>query len=191
MSRRKLALRLGIAASLRGGIITLVPTAEQFKEFLPPKNFIIAGSLCLKRCYEQAAEFFIKATELAPAWAEAHNDLGMAYKRLGRLVQATEAFKFAINASPYYALAYFNLAGAYRDLGRYGESVSAFQKALNIEPNYPAAYNNLGVTYDLMGRYRKRAKAMISLAHPSPPSRRASHRVDNWWLTCVLCPEVS
>jgi tetratricopeptide (TPR) repeat protein len=164
-----LALRLSIAASLLAGTITLVPAAGGIQGLSTAEDLHNRGVALFKEGrYEQAAEFFIKATELAPRWAEAHNDLGMTYKRLGRLDQAIEAFKLAISVSPDYSLAYFNLAGTYRELGRYEESVAAYQRALNIDPNYPAAYNNLGVTYDLMGHYEDAAKAYLEAIRLEP-----------------------
>lgn len=59
---------------------------------------------------EKAVASLEKAVDLAPALPAAHNLLGIAYRRAGRIDEAREAYTTALRNDPGYALAHYNLA---------------------------------------------------------------------------------
>jgi len=83
-----------------------------------------------------------------------HLNLGVAYKRLGRLEDAMHAYRQAIsiaqrNPGGGYAEAYYNLAIVLREQGRFKDAETAYLRAITIDPDFQDAYFNLAVLYDL------------------------------------------
>src|SRR5436853_3158950 len=86
--------------------------------------------------FQDAVETFKRAIQLKPDYAEAHNDLGMAYCRLNRNDEAIESFRQAIRLNPRLAEAYYNLGTAYYNLGRLQEAMTSFKQAVGLKPDY-------------------------------------------------------
>ena len=71
-----------------------------------------------------------------PNDAEAHFNLGLAYRKSGQIQEA-------IRIKPDHADAHYNLGLAYYDLGRYQEAIASYKEALRINPDLTIARNNL------------------------------------------------
>ncbi len=90
--------------------------------------------------YPQAIEFFNKAIAVNPA-ADSYNELGLAYKQLGRLDQAAQAVRSAIAADPQNTRYRNNLAAILVQGGRSDEAVAELSKV------FPAAVANYNVAF--------------------------------------------
>ena len=62
--------------------------------------------------YEKQVEYYTKAIELAPNWAYAYNNRGVAYFNLGMWMEAKADWDKAVELKPGYRLAVANRAGA-------------------------------------------------------------------------------
>ena len=91
-----------------------------------------------------AVELSGKAIANKPDFAEAHNNLGNAYKDRGRLDEAVAAFRKAVELKPDFAEAHNNLGIALKDRGKLDDVVAAFRKAVELKPDFAEAHNNLG-----------------------------------------------
>lgn len=87
-----------------------------------------------------------------PDNARLHNDLGLAYMRLGRLDEAVSEYKLGLELIPDYADIHYNLGLAYQKLGRTEEAVEEYKTAITLEPGIKDAHNNLGLLYEKVGR---------------------------------------
>ena len=81
-------------------------------------------------------------------------NLGVAYKRLGRLEEAMHAYRQAISIAERspgggYAEAYYNLGIVLREQGRFKDAEAAYLRAIAVDPDFQDAYFNLAVLYDL------------------------------------------
>ena len=108
-----------------------------------------AGSLTLLACqqsvnYGDAVTLYQATLEKNPDCWMAHDGLGVALARIGRLQEALEHYGQALRLKPDYADAYNNLGDALTDLGRSREAIEQIGQALELKPNYAAAHNNLG-----------------------------------------------
>jgi uncharacterized protein (TIGR02466 family) len=72
---------------------------------------------------------------LKPDLAEAHSNLGITLKELGRLDEACSAYTQAITLNPDYAEAHSNLGNTLKELGRLKEAINSFKTAHRINPN--------------------------------------------------------
>ena len=85
-----------------------------------------------------------QALRLKPDYAEAYNNLGIALKDQGQLVEAVAEYQQALRLKPDHAEAHNNLGNALQDQGQLAGAVAHYQQALRLKPDYAEAHNNLG-----------------------------------------------
>jgi tetratricopeptide (TPR) repeat protein len=106
-----------------------------------------------------------------PETAEALNNLGLLFKKIGDYLKAEPLYQEALrirqkvfgSEHPATALSLNNLAVLYQDMGKYAEAEPLFQEALRIRqkvlgPEHPdtaGSLNNLAWLYHQMGQYAK------------------------------------
>jgi tetratricopeptide (TPR) repeat protein len=93
-----------------------------------------------------------RATQLLPADAEVHSNLGNALRALGRLDDAAASYRRALAINPDYAEAHNNLGNLLRDLGQFDAAVTSCGRALKIKPDFAAAHCNLGAAQRGLGQ---------------------------------------
>ena len=100
---------------------------------------------------KEALPAFQKTAKLLPDDAEAHFNLGVVLKNLGRLDDAVASYRRALKIKPDYAEALNNLGNAQKDLGLLDGAVASLRRALKIKPDYAEALNNLGNAQKSLG----------------------------------------
>jgi tetratricopeptide (TPR) repeat protein len=108
--------------------------------------------------YKNAIEYFKKAIELKPDYADAYFNMGVAYYDWdGQYEKSIECYKKAVVLNHNYADAYCNMGIAYTDWkGQYEKAIECYQKAIVLNPNYADAYCNMGIVYaDWKREYEK------------------------------------
>jgi len=91
------------------------------------------------------------AAQKSPASGIAHNNLGSAYRQLGRAEDAVREYQIALKLKPDYAPANYNLGNIYAIQGRYGEAIKAYSAALKVQPESVATHFNLATAYEDQG----------------------------------------
>jgi predicted O-linked N-acetylglucosamine transferase (SPINDLY family) len=86
----------------------------------------------------EAADSFGRAIELAPTFAQAHINRGLALHALGRMSEAEPAYRRAAAIAPDHGRVHAHLGAALFDLGRHDEAAAAFGRALALGPAEPA-----------------------------------------------------
>jgi protein O-GlcNAc transferase len=102
---------------------------------------------------KDALPAFQKVTELMPDDPEAHFNIGVILKGMGRLEQAMTSYQNAIQLNPDYAEAHSNLGNTLKDLGRLDDAIVNYSRALEIKPDLADAHNNLGTAFKDLGRF--------------------------------------
>ncbi len=97
--------------------------------------------------YEQAIQYYDKAINQKPHFANAYNNRGVAYGSKGDFDHEIQDYTKAIELNPNYAKAYYNRGVAYKDKGDFDQAIQDFNEAIKLNPNYAYAYNNRGVAY--------------------------------------------
>ena len=92
----------------------------------------------------EAVAQFQKALKADPTHAGAHNNLGVAYERLGR-EGAEVQFQRAIERMPDFAHARFNLARLLMRKKRVDEAMIQLRRTIQIDPEHVGALNMLGM----------------------------------------------
>ncbi len=98
---------------------------------------------------------FFQATAGTGLSHNIHNNLGIAYDKIGRYDEAIEELQCALKLNPGYIEAHNNLAIAYEHTGRTEEAIAELEHALRLNPQYVEAHNNLGNVYAGQGRFEE------------------------------------
>jgi len=81
-----------------------------------------------------------------------HNNLGLAYDKIGHFYEAIEELKAALNLSPDYVEVHNNLGVTYDKMEMPDEAQTEFREAIRMNPTYLEARCNLGNIYACLGK---------------------------------------
>lgn len=112
-----------------------------------------------------AIEYFKKAIRKDGKFAEAHNNMGIAYFDMKDYRNAQQCFKQAVLIKPDFVEALMNLGSAYlfdeqpvkglevqTGKPRLMDAAMAYEQVISIQPEMPEAYMHLGLVYEQMER---------------------------------------
>ena len=120
-----------------------------------------------------------RAIRLLPGDAEAHLNLGKAFRDLGRPEQAEEAYRTAIGIKPEYVEAHYNLGAVLKVLGRPEQAAEAYRAAVRYRPDYAEAYSNLGNLLRDLGRQGEAEQAFRTAIRIKPDFASAHYNLGN------------
>lgn len=92
-----------------------------------------------------------RLTEINPQDAEAFNNLGVTFKKMGDVDAAELAYQKALRANPDYPEALNNIAVVLLGRGESGLAGQFLSKAIELDPNYAAPYLYLGMVAEEKG----------------------------------------
>jgi tetratricopeptide (TPR) repeat protein len=124
--------------------------------------------------WPEAAKHAEAAVAAGPRDAEAHNNLGLAWQRLGRLVDSEREHRHAIALEPRLAGAYHNLGLVLAAQGRFAEATPAYEQSLRLAPDAAIARRDFGLTLGQLGRSDEaiaQLQQAVQLAPTSPDLR--------------------
>jgi tetratricopeptide (TPR) repeat protein len=84
-----------------------------------------------------------EALKQKPELAEAHNNLGNAFRETGRIDEAVRHDREALRLKPGYAGALSNFAGILKTQGKIAEAIENYRAAISLRPDFIDAHNNL------------------------------------------------
>ena len=108
---------------------------------------------------DEATSHYRAALALRPAYAEAHNNLGVAYLREGRVDEAIVEYRSALESDPHSAAALDNLARALAthpdaQARRPAEAVALAERAAQLtDGGSPESLRTLALAYAASGRF--------------------------------------
>ncbi len=100
--------------------------------------------------------------ELTSHLAEAYNNRGNIYFKLGNFTQAISDYNKAVELKGNYEDPYYNLGFTYYKQGNLTQAISNYNKAIEINPKDTEAYHNLAVIYYQLKQYDKARNALIN-----------------------------
>ena len=105
---------------------------------------LLANTYFGRQEYQNAIDHFVKATEINAAFSQPYNQMGYAYRFLGKYGEAEAAFKKYVELIPGDPNPYDSYAELLMKMGRFDESIAMYNKALAIDPNFVASYIGIG-----------------------------------------------
>ena len=120
-----------------------------YKKMLPGILFILIVFILMYRTWVQAGfwknnlSLFEHALKVTSGNYVAHNSLGNALFRQGRITEAAYQFAQSIKIEPKHEKAHYNLANALWKLNKKDQAITHYLQAIDINPNYDKACYNL------------------------------------------------
>ncbi len=102
---------------------------------------------------DAAVSLLSQAIRVRGSAPEFHNDLGEAYRVLGRYADAALAYRQAVRLDPSFAAAHSNLGTVHQDQGRFDEALACYERAIACRPDYAVAHYNRGFMLLLLARW--------------------------------------
>lgn len=121
-----------------------------------------------------AAIGYQAALQLDPENFDAHNNLAVALRGMGRTRDAVPHLESAIAAAPQRTEGHYNLANTLADLGQFEASAAKYRAALAIDPTAQGAWRNLAGVYGRMKRHPEELGAYRHLLTLDPDN-------PDWW----------
>ena len=128
------------------------------KEFDKANQFVTKGN------WQRAIERLNKAIAIYPQYAQAYNNLGVAYGHLGDRVRNIEALEKAISLNDHFAAAYLNLARIAIVDRDFPQAEVLLNKATAIDPSDPQILGALA-NMELLNHHYDQALATCRKAH--------------------------
>ncbi len=134
-----------IAQVLFLSLATTLPLALQ-QQTDPTLRFNRAVELQRTGQLDQAADEYRALLKAAPAYAEAHANLGVVLAQLGQHQQAVESYQSALRLAPKLTQINLNLGIAHYRAGQFESAVEALKKFLATNPDSIQARQLLGIS---------------------------------------------
>jgi len=133
----------GAAGSAAGAVPNVPVTARGKADFERAVGFMRSGN-------NTEAELEFKQVALQfPQLSTPYVNLGILYRKSGRLEQSEDALKTAVERNGGSAVAWTELGATQRLRGEFPNAAASYEKAISDDPNFAPAYRNLGVVSDL------------------------------------------
>ncbi|MBU0763889.1 MAG: tetratricopeptide repeat protein [Bacteroidetes bacterium] len=118
---------------------------------------------------------FKKAVDIYPYFADAYEQLGLAYFRKNDYDNALKYYNITIEKAPTKARAYSNMGIIYFSRGDYKKAMEVYEKAVKYDSRFADAYMNLGSTYGTLGMFEKSIQSFLNCLQYDPNNAQANY----------------
>ncbi len=101
------------------------------------------------------------------------NELGIAYRRQGKISQAIQAYQSALARDPENPVVMKNLGDAFYLNQEYSQGIELFQKILQANPRFQQAHSSLGLAYYQLQRYQESLEEFEIVLQLNPQDEQA------------------
>jgi tetratricopeptide (TPR) repeat protein len=173
---------LGLEAGAKGDVPKQKELYQELARTYPNDeraHNTLAGLLFAQLDYDGAIAEYQKAIAINPRFSQPYNQLGYAYRFLGKLEDAEKTFKKYIELIPDDPNPYDSYAELLMKMGRFEESIKSYEKALTVDPKFVASFIGIGHDQIFLGRGAEARKAFARLA--AVARNVAEKRQANFW----------
>ena len=118
--------------------------------------------------YPEAVDYYHKAIELEPEYANHHLALRKLHLEAKQSLSAIKSFEKAISLKPEYIDAWIHLALGKRSMHRLPEALSTIKKALTLAPDHTEAKKTAALLSFEKGNYRESENHLVALLGQNP-----------------------
>jgi tetratricopeptide (TPR) repeat protein len=122
---------------------------------------------------QQAIHEFAECVSILPTYAEAYEELGLAWHRIGDPDKALQYYDHALKLNPQKPATYSNMAIIYFERKDYARALELHKKAVSLDPNFENGYLNLGSIYGQQGNYKQAIESFEKVIRINPTNAKA------------------
>jgi tetratricopeptide (TPR) repeat protein len=173
---------IGLFIIIAWGISEFVKRWRLVKTFLPVMAAAIlfifmAVTFYQVQYWENSIALFEHTLEVTSNNSIAHNNLGNALEKQGRVEEAIKHYMEALRVNPYSAEAHNNLGIALQAQGRVEEAIKHYMEALRVKPDDAKAHCNLGNAIKNQDRVEEAIKHYLEALRINPYSAEAHNNL--------------
>ncbi len=120
-----------------------------------------------------AIAFYRIMLDKQPNIGEAWNNLGVAYREIGKPDDAISCFRKAVAFAPEMAEAWNNLGVAQDELNLAENALHSYRKAIEIQPDYASAHLNLGISLQKSEQFKAAGEHYNKVLEIQPDNKAA------------------
>ena len=120
---------------------------------------LLSNLFAINRNYNKAKEFLEKASKIQPGNTTILNNLGTAYKELGKSEKAITFYQKVLDINSNHVNANYNLGVIFYELKELKRAKNYLEKTIKIQPNYAMAHFSLG---NLQKEFKELKKSKLS-----------------------------
>ena len=138
-----------------------------------PLSWKVLGAIYLQTDQLDAALLANEnVVRLDPKDADAHSNLGITQRTLGKFALAEASYKQSIRIKPDTAEVHSNLGNMLQQLGRLEEAKASCIKAIKVKPSFAEAHSNLGIILYINGDFDSALKSIEKANSIDPTLKR-------------------
>jgi tetratricopeptide (TPR) repeat protein len=170
---------IGLFISMAWGISSVVTRWPRLKAAVSTLTVCVISLLMISTWFQlhhwkNSIVLFEHALNVTSNNQLAHNNLGLALSKAGRIEEAIEHFSKALLITPQYVHAHINMGNALKDQGNLKKAEEHYRQALSFVPDDATAKNNLGIVIAMQGRTDE-AVALFSEVLRADPDNALAH----------------
>lgn len=124
---------------------------------------------------DTAIYYFKRARFIVPTFADAYDQLGLAYFRKDEWEKALAYYDTCLTLSPGKSITYSNMGVIYFQNKQYDKALTAYENAVRFDPKFSDAWMNLGSTYGTLGKFNEAIAAFKKCIEYNPQNAMAHY----------------
>jgi len=124
---------------------------------------------------DTAIYYFRRARNIVPTFADAYDQLGLAYFRKNELDKALAYYDSCLKLAPGKSITYSNMGVIYFNRQQYDKALEAYENAVRYDPKFSDAWMNLGSTYGTLGKFNEAIAAFKKCIEYNPQNAMAHY----------------
>lgn len=129
----------------------------------------LLGVLCVNtRRPQEAVDLISRALSVDPDDAQAHANIGLAYKDIARPRSAVKHLAESVRLDPTNPVVFGNLGNVLRLLDQPGKAIRAYDSAIRLQPEFAECWSNLAAALNETGQHEAGLKAAAKAIELNP-----------------------
>lgn len=124
---------------------------------------------------DTAIYYFKRARFIVPTFADAYDQLGLAYFRKNEWEKALAYYDTCLTLAPGKSITYSNMGVIFFQNKQYDKALAAYENAVRFNPRFSDAWMNLGSTYGTLGKYKEAIAAFKRCIEYNPQNAMAHY----------------
>ncbi|HOU97925.1 MAG TPA: tetratricopeptide repeat protein [Bacteroidales bacterium] len=131
------------------------------------------GEVTKPEYLDTAIFYFRRARTIVPSFADAYDQLGLAYFRKNEWDKALAYYDTCLTLAPGKSITYSNMGVIYFQNKQYDKALAAYENAVRFDPKFSDGWMNLGSTYGTLGKYNEAIAAFKKCIEYNPQNAMA------------------